>query len=513
MPAPAAKKRLTLGPVSGWLPAAIAFLCLALVAMAALVLIDVNADPEDPQSSRPTAVSAQGFAGLRRMLEAEGHSTALNRMEDGEDVTRGDLEIITMESQTRLLFALPQQGDDESANASDATGDDDEDDETGESSSSAAPDPAALDDGFNADPDKSHHILYSPLGRAVLIVAPKWSATGAPQHPRWAAAPELVSDGFIRAMLLEMSPETKLPEKFDKTGNRIAPKAQPGQNLYDDGEGGVLYDKVPYVISRAAAGSVVLHAADGSRTMDVGKIHSLQSITAPNLQPVLVDAAGRPILSRLIVTGGRKQTTVPVYLLSDPDLLNNQILADAQKVASGLALVDDVAPKTAKPYSVVFNLTFNGASFHHDLFHALSRPPYLAVPLSLLVLALGLMWAAFARFGPARQVPVEPPLGRGVRILADNAARLMAITLKEAKLGTAYAQLVRDRVLKDKGYLTLNSQQSPDDLAEQIGRRHNTTNSYLDLRDRAARIATVHQLIDVTRLLHDWKTEIQRAHI
>jgi len=505
-----AKKRLIIAPMNGWLPAVIAFLCLALLAMAALALIDVNADPEDPQAARVTSVSAQGFAGLRRILDADGHVTMLNRMEDSDEVTRGDLEIITLESETRSLFALPQARDDSSASddASEAS------ESAAAASSSAAPDPAAMSDGFSPYPEEANHILYRQLGHALLVVAPKWSATPAPQHPRWAAAPELVDDGFIRAMLLELSPETKLPEKLSPEGKYIVPKAGPGQNVFDDGEGGVLYDKVPYVITHApVAGNVVLRSTDGVRTFDAGRIDRLQSITAPNLQPVLFGPNGEVVLSRLIVTGGRKQPSVPVYLLSDPDLLNNQILSDPRKVVTALSLLDSVAPPAKKPYSVVFNITFNGASFHHDLLHALSRPPYLAVPLSLLVLALGLMWAAFVRFGPARQVPVEAPLGRGVRILADNAARLMAITLKETKLGPAYAQLVRDRVLKDKGYLQLDPQQSPDEVAEQIGRRHNTTHSYLDLRDRAARIITVHQLIDVTRLLHDWKTEIQRAHI
>lgn len=145
--------------------------------------------------------------------------------------------------------------------------------------------------------------------------------------------------------------------------------------------------------------------------VSVGAITGLQSITGPNLKPLLVGPNGEAVLSQVIVTGNRPQPKAPIYLLSDPDLLNNQILADPQKVIAALNLIDTISPPADKPGRVIFNLTFNGISTDHDLLHALSRPPFIAVPLCLLIAGLGLMWAAFSRFGPAREAPVGPPLG------------------------------------------------------------------------------------------------------
>jgi hypothetical protein len=162
---------------------------------------------------------------------------------------------------------------------------------------------------------------------------------------------------------------------------------------------------------------------------------------------------------------------------------------------------------------VIFNLTFNGISLDHDLVHAISRPPFIAVPLCLLIAGLGLMWASFSRFGPVLEAPAGAALGRGVRSLADNAARLLAVTLREVKLGPAYADLIRDQVLKDKGYRAGLSPESPDDLAERLGKAQKTTDSFIDLKARSGKVMTVHQLIDITLRLHAWKTEIQRAHI
>jgi hypothetical protein len=273
-------------------------------------------------------------------------------------------------------------------------------------------------------------------------------------------------------------------------------------------------ERVPYVITRATGiGDAVLVPTQGQAAVTAplrtGAIDRLQSITGPNLVPVLTGPHGEVLLSRVIVTGNRQPPAVPVYLLSDPDLLDNQVLSDPARTLTALTLVKTLTPPGPKP-AYVFNLTFNGMGFDHDLLHALSRPPYVAVPLSLLLAALGLVWAAFARFGPPKLEEMRPALGRGVRILADNAARLMAVTLKETKLGPAYAQLMRDQVLKIRGYRQIDARESADDLADRISQIYKATHNYSDLRAQAARVMTVHQLIDVALRLHAWKMDISQ---
>ncbi len=505
--------RHKLDKVTSWLPGVALFLCLSLFAMAALILFDAGAEPESPQSASPTAISAQGFQGLKRLLAAGGHGVEMNRFPDGPNAVHGDLEIVTFDAGNRYM---PNFDFSSSASAdSSATGTDSS--ATADSSASIDTGPGALDDEFVPSPERARHLLYNPLGRAVLVVAPKWTAAYYARHSRWAADPQLADDTTIRDMLAELSPETETPSHYDKKGDPVRPQVAPGQDVYFDDDTTIVYDKVPYVITHGQpASNLVVRRADGRVWATVGKVDDLQSISGPNLTPVLLGPKGEVILSRVNVTGGRKATKAPVYLLSDPDLLDNQILADPQKVIAAFQLIDDVSPvqnePATRPASIVFNLTFNNLAFDHDLIHALSRPPYVGVPLSLLILGLGLMWAAFARFGPARHVAVEPPLGRGVKILADNAARLMSLTIRETKLAPAYATLMRDLVLKGRGYMQPSPSQTLDDLADRIGRMHNTTHSFADLKARAAQVATVHQLIDLTLKLHAWKTEIQRAH-
>ncbi len=533
-----------LGKASGWLPAVAAFLILSLFAMAALALFDTNSIPKTGQKANVTGLSAQGTAGLGRLLTARGHEVVVNRMEDGPTVSHGDLEIITLDDDGgTLTYAYHFNSDDESSSASQ------ESSSTSEGTSSASEDSEDYGAVQIPDPKRSKHVLKEPLGKVILVVAPKWNAGRDPRNPYWDRGPSLVPASNVIYSLGFLSPmsEVKAPEDDKEAAAKIAASPS-GTKTVRSGDMLVTFDEATYVLKRDSRAVVTPAEPSGDANKDaiaselnkltpgtepvahlwkfspvpgdsafkapltVGAITGLQSITGANLQPVLVGPNGEAVLSRVIVTQGRAQPKAPVYLLSDPDLLNNQILSDPQKVLSALTLIDTISPKAAKPGRVIFNLTFNGLSLDHDLLHVLGRPPFIGVPLCLLIAGLGLMWAAFARFGPAREASAGAPLGRGVKILADNAARLMAITLKEVKLGPAYADLVRDQVIKDKGYRAGISTESPDALADRIGRTHTTTDTFTDLKARAGKVMTVHQLIDITLKLHAWKTEIQRAH-
>ncbi len=514
-----------------WLPYIAAFLCLALLAIATVALFDVNAEPKSPPAGHVTSISAEGFAGLRRLLEAQGDSVKLNRFEDGsKDVDRGDLEIITLDDDGGAFSGdYDHAGGHASASTSAQASDDASAENDAQASASASSgDPAedrrrlrrlmsggTADDGY-AVPDtrRVEHVLYRPLGRAVLVVAPKWTVTAAtgPQS-RWGQGATLISGEDVGNILAVLAPVTWKP--VDKT-QTPAPRGivKSDDDDSDDAPTRAL-DRVPYVVTRVIGkrNAVVTPQGPGpfSGGLHTGAIDHLQSVTGPNLVPVLTGANGEVLLSRVVVTGNRPQTTTAVYLLSDPDLLDNQVLSDPARTVTALNLVKALTPPSKGRPAYVFNLTFNAMGFDHDLLHALSRPPYIAVPIALLIAALGLMWAAFARFGPPALEEMRPALGRGVRILADNAARLMAVTLKEAKLGPAYAQLMRDQVLKIRGYRQIDARESADDLADRISQIYKATDRYSDLRVQAAKVITVHQLIDVALRLHAWKNEIGQS--
>lgn len=497
-----------------WLPAVILILCLSMFGMVGIAMFSVGAEPESGPSSLPTSTAAQGYQGLKRILIKRGHPVSSNRFEDsgGEaQARRADVEIITLNYDGALLARRTH-----TASSAPSTS----------STSSASSQSATADETQGDVPEKrqSDHILYNPLGKVVLVVAPKWASGPARGKPRWGSDPKPYPAHILRRMLMVLTPvasSTSPNIDYDEDSEEsdwIRTETPAGKEVYDDGQTLLTYDAPVYDIRHSrVAGSLTVRAAAGQslfRTpMTVGAITDLQSITGPNLTPVLIGPNGEALISRVSVTEGRGQPVAPVYLVSDPDLLNNQILADPKKVATALTIIDVLSPPAKGQPSVVFNLTFNNLAVDRDLLHALSRPPYLGVTLCLILLGLGLTWAAFSRFGPLLAPTAGPALGRGVRVLADNAARIMAIAVKETKLGPAYAQLVRDEVLKARGHPLGGLQQSPDELADRIGHLHGATDTYTALKAEATGILTVHQLIDYARRLHAWKEQIGRSEI
>jgi hypothetical protein len=518
----------TLGRVRDGLPLLALFLCLSMFAMAAVVLIGANTEPVTGQQSNVTSVSAQGFQGLKRLLIARGHPVSVNRDADSLAHATADLEIITLDGDTsNFLFGA----------------DPDQKTAVKPKTVAGASDSAGLT-GV-ADPDKVRHILRTPLGRTVLLVMPKWMAGPVPKHANWDIDPQLADPDIVFRDLGLVSPVSSAPAALSLGKPKLAP-LPPGKARLITTDGRLLtYTPVHGTLWRHARLKTqaeqkaeqqkmaqlgpafmkpvdawvpfkqrwTLPAQNGFPALDLGTVSALQALEADTLQPVLRTSDGHVLVSRVIVPGG-PPPKVPVYVLSDPDLLNNQILSDPKRVVAALSLVEAIAPShDGHPASISFNLVYNGLGFDHDLLHSLARPPYIGAPLCLLLIGLALMWAAFMRFGPPLPVAEGAALGRGVQILADNAARLMGLTLKVTKLAPAYAQHIRDMVLRSCGYMQVSSQASPDELADRIGRAHGTTEAFLDLKARAEASLTLHQLIDITRRLYAWKTEIDRAHI
>jgi TPR repeat protein len=225
--------KFSLPKASAWLPAIAAFLCLSLFAMAAMLLVAVGSDPKSGPSPVVTSVSGQGFQGLRRLLTAQGHVTATNRFEDGggqkddktsgkDQVTRGDIEVITFDAYNPYADMLRQMQ--QSSSASSSSGEGVSSSSAAASSSSASESAAseeaapAEDNGSVPDKRRADHILYKPLGRAVIIVLPKWRTAPAQKNPRWGADAGLVPASGIAERLTFLSPmdETGGKDKKDK---------------------------------------------------------------------------------------------------------------------------------------------------------------------------------------------------------------------------------------------------------------------------------------------------------
>jgi len=135
---------------------------------------------------------------------------------------------------------------------------------------------------------------------------------------------------------------------------------------------------------------------------------------SPELDPVVSCSGGYLIARRAGAAGPA------TYLISDPDLLNNQGLGqEGNAEAVYQFLVHDLAAT-----SVVFDETIHGFNRVPGLLaEALRFPMVLAVLQSVLLLGV-VLWAGMGRFG--KPLPAAAGIGAGKEVLIDNTAKLLA---------------------------------------------------------------------------------------
>ena len=110
-----------------------------------------------------------------------------------------------------------------------------------------------------------------------------------------------------------------------------------------------------------------------------------------------------------------------VFVLTDPDVVNNAGLARAGNARFAITLLDEL--REGGP--VVFDETLHGFAEEPSLWKAIFRFPLALVTLHVVLLMIVVVWAGLGRFGPARGAP--PPLAAGKEYLVRNTAALLRV--------------------------------------------------------------------------------------
>ncbi len=313
-----------------------------------------------------------------------------------------------------------------------------------------------LTPGFSGDGKEVAAILEKRRFRGpTLVIMPKWwaSAPGANAPPEvrskfrkdWVALgsaapsewPETLATGY--SFKHKAYPETAIETVVmaaegadEKPATKPAPPARPAR-WSGMGHAGVLPEPT------------LLHA-------EIGK----------GQEPLITDAAGR-VLAFGVGLGAReeadraaeqeldiyKERVQPVIFLADADLANNYGLADPQRAAAAVALIDELAGADDLD-EVVFDLTLAGFGASENLLTLAFRPPFLAATLSLLVALLIVGWRALQRFGPAA-ADGDPQIAFGKRQLIANGASLIIRARRYRLLGKPYAALAARRLAERLG--------------------------------------------------------------
>jgi hypothetical protein len=233
--------------------------------------------------------------------------------------------------------------------------------------------------------------FYGPI----LVVLPKWQVVGDARHRGWVRKVNAAGFSPTLALRVGLLGQTRL-----RSGPPVAPELQaPG---------------APF-----AAGQILA----------AGPVDQLQSLAGHDWEPVLTDAAGEVVLAR---AQGR-----PIWVLADPDLMNNQGIGDERTFVTALAIIHTLQRGDGP---VIFDLRLSGLGRERSALRLLFDPPFLGVTLCLAAAAALAGWQAFARFGPPRRPGRAIALGKTA--LVDNSAGLIRLAGREARMARRYADLV-----------------------------------------------------------------------
>ena len=292
--------------------------------------------------------------------------------------------------------------------------------------------------------------------RVTLLVLPKWDTAADPVHPGW-----------VRV-----------------TG--LLPAADPAR---------VLYPATPLNIARRhAAGEQLNTTAFGAPAeLSFAAPAVLQTISGKQLEPVITDSAGRVVLAEL--------KTQQLYILADPDLLNNHAMGDERQARAALALLDFLNSTGAK--SILFDVTTNGLGRSQSPLKLAFDPPFLAVTLTIFAAMLLAGWQALNRFGPVRHR--QRALAFGKRALVDNSAALIRKAGREVALGSRYVDVILIRAIS---LFRLPGGLDPEELAKRL-EVLNPNRSFAAETNRVRSARSREELVFAAQSLNQWLEEVQ----
>lgn len=292
--------------------------------------------------------------------------------------------------------------------------------------------------------------------------------------PKWRTAPDPVRPGFV----LKAGP--------------LSPEERSAAFLSGFGPG--------TTVSLAAGGRrPLLRAVDGSfaegSILPLGRFDGVQTIAGPAWRAVLVDERGAAVLAQSVKRPG-------VYVLADPDLLNNQGLADRDTARAGMLVLQMVAGADG----LVFDVTLNGFGQGRSLGRLMLEPPWLAASLCVLAAVLLAGWQALARFAaPQAEAPGIAP---GAAALVDNSAGLIRMGGKEAAFAPAYARTTFGLVARAVAAAATNEEGRTEWLSRAAARRGLADPRAL--AEEAAGVRTREALMAVAGRLYQWRLEMTR---
>ena len=349
----------------------------------------------------------------------------------------------------------------------------------------------AMDDLVVATPERAATRLDKIMAargidKPTLYVLPKWNAAEDKKHKGWVQVSGLLPPFEPQGVL---APAIRFAIKRHLDRRPPLRIADPGLAAAIDFATPTKLQVIEPVDDRQAKPAVETAVAPPAGGDDNAGSFSY-SFSA--IVPLITDGAGGIVLGRI----GK------LFILADPDLIDNAAMKRPDNAASALALLDRLAGP--KAHGVGFDVVLNGLGESKSLLRLAFDPPFLAMTLTLMAMVLLLVIRAAGRFGAPR--PRRRAIAFGKAALVDNSAMLVSKARKARRLGGRYAEMIREQAVRAFGvsprFDTAEVDRYLDGLAS--GAR------FTELAGRAAAAGNDNDMLAAARALHAWKREIVR---
>jgi hypothetical protein len=302
------------------------------------------------------------------------------------------------------------------------------------------------------EPEALQALLDRRENLPTLVVLPKWGVLPDPAHPGWVQAVGPGMGDFMRPQL----------EVLDVGVRRAQAQTLAGADFLEG------------VAAPAPA--------------------QLQALTGEDVVPLV--AAGK----EGVVLG--QVGEAPLYVLSDPDLINNNGIDDPAVARAALMILDRLNSNGAG--SVAFDLTLNGLGAQPSALRIAFEPPFLPLTIALALAALLAGLHGAARFGAAAEE--APALAFGKSALVENSASLFRMARREHRTGGAYAELVREAAAYESGaHLALRDAEL-DAYLDRLSPPERP--NFSALAERARQAHSRYDLLAAARALFQWKKDL-----
>jgi hypothetical protein len=268
-----------------------------------------------------------------------------------------------------------------------------------------------------------------------------------------------------------------------------------GGLLPPDDPGRMLAPANPLKISRAKGHAQPLHNVGLAASANVHFLAPaiVQTMSGNGLEPMITTLDGRVVLGRI---AGH------LFVLSDPDLLNNHGMADENQAKAAVALLDFLNSTGAD--AVLFDVTANGLGRSRSPLKLAFDAPFLAVTLVIFAAMLLAAWQALVRFGPVRRP--ERAIAFGKAALVDNSAALIRKAGREAHLGGRYVEVIRERA---SALFRLPPTLDPQMLNSRL-ESLNPHRSFAEAAVAASNAVNRDELLSAAKSLNEWLKEAQQ---